>query len=207
MKTALLATALLAAATPSVAVSAHAAYIGYRASMWGGTFIDFYGRIEPGDEQTFAAVARMMTDPAHTVVLLNSPGGNVETALRIAQIVRDRGFSTRLLKKRQCASACPLIWFSGRHAEIQLGGFLVFHMPYNSRTGEASPEAIERSVRYLQTVGVTERQARFLLTAAPPSGGWISTVPAGYALGFDPQIISSLWGWNSCAAKFCLAIP
>jgi hypothetical protein len=107
----------------------------------------------------------------------------------------------------KCASACPILWFSGRHAEIQIRSRLTFHMPYVSRTGQASPEAIEEIVAYLQTVGLTERQARFLMTAAPPSGEWMITVPVGYALGFNPQIISSLWGWNSCTAKFCLAVP
>lgn len=203
MKRLALALVMLAA----FAASAEAAYIAPRPSMWGGMFIDLAGEIAPGDEQTFAAVAKTMTDPAQTVVLLNSRGGDVVTALRIAMIVRDRGFTTRLIAKHLCASACPIIWFSGRHAEIQIRSRLIFHVPYDARTGEASPLAIEAIVEYLQTVGLTERQARLLITAAPPSGGWMATVPAGYALGFNPQIISSLWGWNSCTAKFCLAVP
>jgi hypothetical protein len=115
-------------------------------------------------------------------------------ALLIAEMVRDRGYSTRITVLTECLSACPLIWFSGRHAVIQ-------------RAGQPNAEVNEAVVAYLQTVGLTERQARFLVNAALPSEGWVATEQAAYALGFRPQIISSLFGWRSCQAKFCLAIP
>jgi hypothetical protein len=175
--------------------------------LFGGTLVHISGRIFPGDETKFAAKTASIADRTNTLIWLTSPGGNVFAALAIAQLIRDRGYSTMVNRLGGCASACPLIWFSGRHAIIQRNSLLVFHMPYDARNGQPSPEAIEVVVAYLQTVGLTKSQAHFLATAAAPSDGWVATEAAAFALGFRPQIILSPLAARTCQAKFCLAIP
>lgn len=46
---------------------------------------------------------------------LNSYGGNVVAAYKIAELVRERGLSTNVRKGAKCASACTLIFQAGIH--------------------------------------------------------------------------------------------
>ena len=169
-----------------------------------GTLIRINGRIFLGDGNVFADKTKSITDSANTIVWLTSGGGNFVAARAIAQMVRDRGYSTLVNRVGACASACPMTWFSGRHATIERNSYLVFHMAYDARTGQPMGAAIDEMTSYLQTVGLTEAQARFLANAAIPSDGWAATEEAAKRLGFRWQIVSSFFGGvRSCQAKFC----
>jgi hypothetical protein len=106
-----------------------------------------------------------------------------------------------------CGSACPIIWFGGRRSLIQRNSLLVFHMPYDAQTGKASPAAIAAVIDYLRFVGLSDRQARFLATAALPEDGWVATEASALALGFHPQVVITPLATRTCQSRFCLGIP
>ena len=53
--------------------------------------IQVSGEIQPGEDVTFEAVSRGL--PATSAVNLNSPGGDVPTAIHVGRLFRQRGFS------------------------------------------------------------------------------------------------------------------
>jgi hypothetical protein len=56
---------------------------------------------------------------------LDSPGGEVTAAMRIAQMLKARGIST--VVRRDCASACTIIFSAGRERLLLSPGRLGFH--------------------------------------------------------------------------------
>jgi hypothetical protein len=179
------------------------------ARRFGGTIIHIDGPIYLGDEKKFAAYTQY--DPESTVVQLNSLGGNVVASLEIGRMIWARGYTTWLNNQSVCASACAFIWFSGRHAIVQRYSTLVFHEPYDPETGKPSPVELDNYIlAYLQSVGLTAKQARAILYAAPPGpdSGRYATEGWARQLGFEPQIVTSILGGNrACQAKFCLSVP
>lgn len=61
--------------------------------------------------------------PGARIVVLNSPGGAVDSALVVAQEIRRRGLKTYVPSKMGCYSACAYIFFAGsdRQADGELG--------------------------------------------------------------------------------------
>ena len=70
------------------------------------------GTIVPGAADTFAAEIEKRGAYVKTVVL-HSPGGSVQDALRIGRLIRERTFNTEVADGRYCASSCPLIFAGG----------------------------------------------------------------------------------------------
>ena len=61
--------------------------------------------------------------PNARIIVLNSPGGYVDNALRVAHEVRRRGMATLVARQAGCYSACAYIFFAGtpRYVEGELG--------------------------------------------------------------------------------------
>ena len=75
--------------------------------------------------------------PPGTYVSLSRPGGNLDVALDIGNIIQERGFSTlQVGRNGPCASACALLMFSGHHVVVESNALLCFHTPYNANTKE-----------------------------------------------------------------------
>jgi hypothetical protein len=168
--------------------------------VWGDKKISISGEIVPGDEDQFRAVAAKV--PGDAIVALRRPGGYIPSAIAIGRIVRARGFTTVISRAGPCASACPLIWLSGRHAIIQRNSYLGFHAG-SSELGTGVMQA------YLKELGLTADQIRYMLGTPQPLTR-LATERDAIALGFRSQIqtVSSLlWLWRNCQAKYCLAIP
>jgi hypothetical protein len=104
--------------------SAQAADIWVEARRWGGSFIFIAGDINFGDEQKFAA----LHPPQPVYVRPSGPGGKVMPALAIADTIWERGYKTELMNNDdECASACTIIWLSGRQVIVQNSAILGFH--------------------------------------------------------------------------------
>jgi hypothetical protein len=86
--------------------------------------------IQQGDAAQFAAVARNY--PSGTYVWLSGPGGDVDEALDIGDIIKKRGFSIVVSRNNgYCNSSCALLFLSGYHAVIQRDSDIGFHQPYH----------------------------------------------------------------------------
>jgi hypothetical protein len=70
------------------------------------------GTIVPGAADAFAAEIGKRGGYVKTVVL-HSPGGSVQDALKIGRLIRERKFNTEVADGSYCASSCPLIFAGG----------------------------------------------------------------------------------------------
>jgi hypothetical protein len=199
--------ALLFAAVSIPAVTAtHAASLSVDTYIFGGTRISFRGEIVRGDEQRFRAIADRVSADNVVVVALASPGGDVDPAVAIGRMVRERGFMTMVWSSAGCASACTLIWLAGQPAVIEWGSRLGFHAPAYA-DGQYAPDGAAFVARYLSQIGLTRAQIDFAL-ATPQPAIHRATVGDALWLGVIPMPMPSLFGiWRACPARICLAVP
>jgi len=74
--------------------------------------------IEKEDVQAFQeAIDKINTEGLHvkhdSVIINNSPGGNIETAKKISRIIRKNKLSTWIPKDKYCSSACLYVFVGG----------------------------------------------------------------------------------------------
>ncbi len=80
----------------------------------------------PIDVGLFAAVERALIDnDAIRIVVLDSPGGDLDEAMRVAAMVRLRRLTTGV--SRRCSSACTIIFAAGAQRILLPSGKLGFH--------------------------------------------------------------------------------
>jgi hypothetical protein len=197
---------LLAAVSFPAATATQAATISVDSYIFGGTRISFRGEIVRGDERRFRAIADRVPDDAVVVVALASPGGDVDPAVAIGLMVRERGFMTMVWSSAGCASACALIWLAGQPAVIEWGSRLGFHAPAYA-DGRYAPDGAAFVAKYLHQIGLTRTQIDFAL-ATPQPAIHRATVGDALRLGVIPMPMPSLFGaWRACPARICLAVP
>lgn len=107
----LLATLILALAAPVQAMT----------FVRNGDTLILAGRVDPQDVQTAVLYGSGLTQ----VVIHDSPGGNMQAALRIAEVIRSSGASTTV--KGLCVSACALIFLGGEQRTITSTGAIGLH--------------------------------------------------------------------------------
>lgn len=61
---------------------------------------------------------------------LAGPGGSLEVALKIGELVNQGNISTLTIADRDCASACALLFMAGQEREISNGSRLGVHLPF-----------------------------------------------------------------------------
>jgi hypothetical protein len=118
--------------------------------------LQFEGEIVPGDYDRM--IAFFQSDPrtfvAAQLVLLNSPGGSVKEAIRIARFIRDTSRSTLVQSGSSCKSACFFLLVAGGYREVNRGAHLGIHRPYYSAAeyGALSPAQARQAYDHLDTV-------------------------------------------------------
>ncbi|MFZ6640016.1 hypothetical protein ACO0LL_09775 [Undibacterium sp. TC4M20W] len=109
-----------------------------------------YGRVVADDAQRFRR--NLSGGEVHNVVLSESPGGDLNAAYGIAQLIRGRKINTAV--QGNCFSSCAIIFMAGTErrmldsknlANTKLG----FHGPHNKETHEVSTEAIPKLREWL----------------------------------------------------------
>lgn len=110
--------------------------------------ITISGPIQTGDARRLARFILEMPERKDKLLLLlelNSPGGSVEEALKIAQLV-DRGLvQTWVPRGAVCASACFIIWAAGQERSgAPLGRLLVHRLSLGSTSTDI--RATERAL-------------------------------------------------------------
>jgi Uncharacterized protein conserved in bacteria, putative lipoprotein len=91
------------------------------------------GKIQEGDAEKFLAFAKKADrdDEGLVVLVLNSPGGNVEAAFRVVDAMDKVRVYTTVPDNATCASACASILFaSGERRSVVGTGLLGFHSCY-----------------------------------------------------------------------------
>jgi hypothetical protein len=101
------------------------------------------GQIRSGDARRLArALAEADRDRHGTKLLyLESEGGLVTEALRMAEVIQSEGVTTIVRRDALCASACASVLFvAGKYRTVEKGGLLAIHSCYDSLTGRAASE-------------------------------------------------------------------
>jgi hypothetical protein len=107
-----------------------------------------------------------------------------------------------------CASACALIWLSGRQVFVQNSGVLLFHSCYDNVTRQDDMGCNADVAEHLVKFGYTRTQAWALATATPHDAVRLGTKYWARQLGFSWQTINYLFcGANYCTARFCVLWP
>jgi hypothetical protein len=135
-----------------------------------GSALLMTGVIGRGSYERFhAAVARVT--PA--IVVLDGPGGNLGEALLIGEEVRRLGLGTVVGANRSCASACAIVFLSGRTRYVGKGAAIGLH-PAAFPDGSVDPRATQAMALYLGRVGVPSSTLEALATTTPGEIRWLS---------------------------------
>ncbi|RUT99921.1 hypothetical protein EOD23_24265 [Mesorhizobium sp. USDA-HM6] len=81
------------------------------------------------------------------LIVFNSPGGNVGSAIRLGRMIRAAGLDTLQLRQLQCASACSLAFLGGVHRAAEPGSIGV-HRPFLKPADGMSNEEAEARVQF-----------------------------------------------------------
>lgn len=126
------------------------------------------GDLRPGDAEKFA---RKIALNATVRLVLDSPGGSIEEALRISSLLKSSYISTEVKKGGICASACFFIFLAGdnrfasgtihgRFRKSAVAGYIGLHRPYLSAdTFNAGPST---SMAVKAQHGVMQKVATYL---------------------------------------------
>ncbi len=107
------------------------------------------GAITPGDADRFEAALEAAA-PRPDVLALHSPGGSVRDALRIGETVREGGLKTMITADATCASACPLILFSGTERLISRDAWVGMHQSYLVDVNLVTTRQAVADIQFLQ---------------------------------------------------------
>lgn len=126
--------------------------------------ISLNGQIGPG---TIGDFHRALAARPHTrIVLLESPGGDVDAALRLAAEIRKRGLSTAIPRGYACYSACSYLFFAGREHVVK--GALGVHRVSAKGWDEARGEVYDGDVRAaLRRYGANAGVIRAMVSTPP----------------------------------------
>jgi hypothetical protein len=99
-----------------------------------GRILMMTGAIAAGDARRLEAhLANLEEAPTRAAV--NSPGGNVDEALRLGRLLREREMDTLLPAGTACLSSCPYVFAGGIERLASRDGILGLHQHYYDTPG------------------------------------------------------------------------
>ena len=141
------------------------------------SFITIDGEIEFGDEARFVDLAIGLPDG---MVLLNSPGGNVNAGIEIGKAIRLKGFKTAAIDAYSCASACALAWLGGTMRFMAIDAAVGFHAVYLADDPMRKADSVGNALvgAYLNQLGLTQQAIAYITGAQPQEMRWLSFADA-----------------------------
>ncbi|MBP1841860.1 hypothetical protein J2046_000104 [Rhizobium petrolearium] len=128
------------------------------------------GSIDPGAADRFAKEIEARGEYVKTVSL-NSPGGSVDDALAMSELIREKKLDTKVVSKALCASSCPIVFAGGVGRMAEKDAVIGVHQVFNG--GKDRPTA-EQAMASAQAT--TARVARHLDTMGIGAGLWINAL-------------------------------
>lgn len=114
-----------------------------------GRIMVLEGAINPGDSDRFLT-AFDGAQPRPDTIALHSPGGSVRDALAIGAKVREATLDTMIIEDATCASACPIILFSGVERLVSRGAWVGMHQSYMMDVSMVTTRQAVSEIQYLQ---------------------------------------------------------
>lgn len=104
------------------------------------------GTIQPGDYARLIAFVRHPDnyDRFARTVFLDSPGGDLAEALKIAHLLEKSHAATHVVREARCYSACFILWMSGVSRNVSAGATLGVHRIHVRVGGETMDPSSER---------------------------------------------------------------
>lgn len=140
-------------------------------------------------------IGQLLDNPGSLIlVLLDSPGGDVTTALELGRFLRELSVWTIVDRQSSCSSSCVFLFSAGVRRWVQPGGKLGFHRPrfeYSHFAGLTSEEAarayealIEECEDYMSEMGINDRVLEEMLRTPSHDVHWVDREKA-VELGLD----------------------
>ncbi|CDX12237.1 putative GTP binding protein (modular protein) [Mesorhizobium sp. ORS 3324] len=99
---------------------------------------------EFGANEPLNAFSDAVVSSGARVIVFNSPGGNVGSAIRLGRMIRAAGLDTLQVRQLQCASACSLAFLGGVHRIAEPGSIGVHRASFRPADGMSNEEAQTR---------------------------------------------------------------
>jgi hypothetical protein len=131
------------------------------------------GDIEFGDFETFQSKTRFLSQ---ATVVLRSNGGKLVPAIKIGEVIRQKGFATYV--EDYCASACTLIWLAGPQRYMAAAAQIGFHAAYDNDTGQEAGTANAIVGAYLTRLGLPYEAVVYATVAKPNDMRWLTVADA-----------------------------
>ncbi|ESY74658.1 hypothetical protein X743_05070 [Mesorhizobium sp. LNHC252B00] len=96
------------------------------------------------DNEPLNAFSNAVVGSGARMIVFNSPGGNVGSALRLGRMIRAAGLDTLQVRQLQCASACSLAFLGGVHRVAEPGSIGVHRASLKPADGMSREEAKAR---------------------------------------------------------------
>lgn len=109
--------------------------------LMGGEVLEIAGSFSWSVPQNLQVT--LAATPQVRVVSLNSPGGHLEPAMEVAEIIHSLGLATYV--DRFCASACTVVFLAGRERWLAPGARLGFHQAHAPGFSTADADAVLRA--------------------------------------------------------------
>ena len=154
--------------------------------------VSLSGKITPGDAERLAAY--FMTQRVINTIYLNSPGGDLNEALRIAELVKSGGVRVSVKSGSICASSCFFIFIAGTDRTAATAaddgsypkkaskkfGYVGIHRPYfaksdGDRSSAKQQEAMMAQAKsYLASRGVAQHLIDLMMSRPSNDIYWLS---------------------------------
>jgi hypothetical protein len=152
--------------------------------------IHLTGKIELNDFQTFYKLVKQ-NHIETAVVILDSEGGALMSALLMGLEINQRGFNTFVPKDAYCASACASMWLAGAKRFVTESSHVGFHQPFfTDKRGRkhVAVDGIAIEKDYYARIGIPKPAADFFVAAGPDDIYWMNKALAE-GFGIDAETI------------------
>lgn len=154
--------------------------------------IQITGEFRKSDDQKFRdAIANLL--PLFGVVVLDSPGGELTSALAIGKVIKLRGYSTIVRAGDVWASACALIWLAGETRYMDPSSKIGFHAAHVVKGHDAVESGMANALvgAYLSQLGLATDAIKYITSPSPSDVQWLS-IRHAMLLGINVTISSEV---------------
>lgn len=97
---------------------------------------------EFGVNEPLTGFSNAVVSSGARVIVFNSPGGSVGTAIQLGRMIRAAGLDTLQIRQLQCASACSLAFLGGVRRVAETGSIGVHRASFDMNSGMSADEAV-----------------------------------------------------------------
>lgn len=121
------------------------------------------GRIVPGSAAKLEAFLKAQEGEVKTLVL-HSPGGSVQDALQMGEIIRKAKLTTEVPNDAYCASSCPLVFAGGAQRVAGKKSWIGVHQVYATNNARGS---LQRGMEEAQVISARCQEALLSFGISP----------------------------------------